>query len=256
MLILGLDTATLTLSAALVERSSQGDRLLERVIEPPPTPHSSLLPALIDRLLTNAGASPKDLGAIVVGLGPGSFTGLRISLATAKGISYAAHVPLMGASSLAAMALAAASEVEEGTWLVPCLDARKGEVYCGLFAKRDRTIAALEPESALSPESLVARLPTNACLFGLGREAYPALDGRPPPATSVRTPDAFALVRLATDPAPYSAQGTFALEPHYVRPSDHEWTLKAKRPQTKVESELTRGRRSLAGPSSRTRKAR
>ena len=231
MLLLGLDTATLTLSAALVERLEGEDRLLERVVEPPPKKHSELLPAVIEGMLARRGARPGELSAIVVGLGPGSFTGLRIGLATAKGIAYAAGIPLVGASSLAAMALEAAEGLPDGTLLVPALDARKGEVYCGFFRKTGATVAAEGPEQALGPERLLERLAgePGARLFGIGREAYAPLQGLEPPGTAVRTPDAFALVRLARALPEYSKQAAFALEPHYVRPSDSEWTVKPKK---------------------------
>jgi tRNA threonylcarbamoyladenosine biosynthesis protein TsaB len=325
MLLFGLDTATLTLSAALVQRERGVDRLLARADVPPPTHHSDLLPALIAQLLAEAGAGLGDLAAFVIGLGPGSFTGLRIGLATAKGLCYAARVPLLGASSLTAMALAAAPDADEGELLVPCLDARKSEVYCGLFrrcgdsvepphqgtaggaafgrpirlesptqgtargaafgrpirlesptqgtargaafgrpirlesptqgtaggAAFGRPIRLESPtqgtaggaafgrpirlereggEMAIGPEALLARLAgARAQVFGIGREAYPPLAALPPPATRVRTPDAFSLVRSVGEVPPYEPGKVFSLEPHYVRPSDSEWTLKAKK---------------------------
>lgn len=227
MIVLGLDTATLTLSAALVERSGSGrDRVLERVSVPPPTPHSALLPSLLVSMLGRAGLGPSDLGAVVVGLGPGSFTGLRIGLATAKGLCYAARVPLVGGSSLAAMASAAAPDCPGGALLVPCLDARKGEVYAGFFRNRPGRPEPEAPEEALTPEALLERLAgeRGAVVFGLGRDAYLPLRGLSAPPTAVATPDAEALVRLATVLPPFDRRAVFSLEPHYVRPSDSEWT--------------------------------
>jgi tRNA threonylcarbamoyladenosine biosynthesis protein TsaB len=189
------------------------------------------LPALLEQMLTRAGAGVADLGAIVVGLGPGSFTGLRIGLATAKGISYAASIPLAGASSLAAMALAAAADLPDGTLLVPALDARKGEVYCGFFRSRDGRVEQEGPEEALSPEKLIERLADKpgARVFGIGRQAYPPLHALPAAGTGVSTPDAFALVRLVRELPAFSKDATFGLEPHYVRPSDSEWSIKQKK---------------------------
>lgn len=237
MLLLALDTATLTLSAALVERPSTGsgqaggDRVLERRVVEPPTPHSSVLPGLLDEMLSAAGRRPADLAAVVVGLGPGSFTGLRISLATAKGLCYAAQRPLVGASSLEAMARCAAPDVPDGTLLVPCLDARKGEVYAGFFRKRGSQVAPEAPEAALAPELLLERVAGEPSVevYGIGRAAYPVLAGQAATRTAVRTPDAAALAAQVRAVPEYSAQAVFALEPHYVRPSDSEWTSKPKR---------------------------
>ena len=229
MLLLGLDTATLTLSAALVQREAGQDRVLDRASVEPPTPHSSVLPLLLDQMLSRAGLSPRDLAAVVVGLGPGSFTGLRIGLATAKGLCYAAGIPLCGASSLAAMALAAGEEAPEGALLVPCLDARKGEVYAGFWRKRAGQAEPEAPEVAIGPEALLQRLEEGAEVFGIGREAYPVLATLPAPRTRVRTPDAAFLVRQVREVVPFGKQAVFALEPHYVRPSDSEWTSKPKK---------------------------
>lgn len=235
MLLFGLDTATLTLSAALVLREggpgTAADRVLERRVVEPPIAHSSVLPRLIEEMLAGAGCKVADLDAVVVGLGPGSFTGLRIGLATAKGLCYAAKKPLLGASSLTAMALAAMGEAPEGALLVPCLDARKGEVYAGFLRKRGGSLVAEGPEAAVGPEALLARLSgeAGAEVFGIGREAYPPLAVLPPARTRVRTPDAAALVAQVAEVPAYLAQSVFSLEPHYVRPSDSEWTSKPKK---------------------------
>lgn len=239
MLILGLDTATLTLSLALVERDPDGrDRVLEERAFPPPTPHSSLLPAQIEALLGRAGHSLDDLDAIVVGLGPGSFTGLRIGLATARALAFARHIPLVGASSLEAMARAAAQEgnLEAGALLVPLFDARKGEVYGGFFRVTDHGMASDLLEFVMPPERLVERLrdEPRAHLFGPGRAAYPALMALPGLGAEARpgggiagepTPRASFLIASVREISPYRREAAFALEPHYVRPSDVEWKL-------------------------------
>ncbi len=233
MLLLGLDTATLTFSAALVERSENGDRLLGSIQEPPPTPHSDLLPNSIEQLLKSARVTIKDLTAVVVGLGPGSFTGLRISLATAKGLCYAAQIPLIGESSLRAMATAALPQCPSGHLLVPCLDARKGEVYAGFYRATRATpnseneLEEVKPEIAISPARLLEHLhECNACIFGIGKEAYSLLRESPPTPITVQTPDAFALVKSIRNIPKYDSQTVFSLEPHYVRPSDAEWKAK------------------------------
>ena len=242
MLILGIDSATMTLGMALVSRDEGGvDRVLEVGSYPPPASHSALLPREIEAMLGRAGHSLDELGAMVVGLGPGSFTGLRVALASARAICFARQIPLVGASSLEAMAREAACRggLSAGDLLVPLLDARKGEVYGGFFRLAAGELAVETPEFVLPPQALVDRLQneTRAFAFGPGRDAYAALHQLPQPPTVA--PDAVGQEGAAAFPAVvhliasvpgvpgYSRDEAFALEPHYVRPSDVEW----KRPQ-------------------------
>jgi tRNA threonylcarbamoyladenosine biosynthesis protein TsaB len=184
-------------------------------------------------LLVAVGKTLPDVEGYAVGLGPGSFTGLRIGLATWKGLAYANRRPIAGASSLAAMALGAAGAVEEGTVLVPLLDARKGEVYAGFYRAAGGTVEAVLPEAALPPPALlerVAALPGGARVraFGEGYEAHAgALSERLPRLVpgGAPTPHAFEVARLAAGrllERPFDAQALFALEPHYVRQSEAE----------------------------------
>ena len=163
-----------------------------------------------------------------IGLGPGSFTGLRIGLATWKGLAYANRRPIAGVSSLAAMALAAAPGAPAGATLVPLLDARKGEVYAGFFRVAGEGIEAVAPEVALPPAALVARLAELSAplAFGGGLEPYAdALAGLARLAGGPVFPPAPAIAALAAPRllgAVYDAQALFALEPHYVRASEAE----------------------------------
>ena len=115
--------------------------------------HSDDLIALVDRALSDAGLTLGELDAVAVGAGPGSFTGLRIAMATAKGLCFASGLPLWPVSSLAALALDAAAalaaadppEDPSGALLVPLFDARRDEVFAGLYrAEADRVIAIAE----------------------------------------------------------------------------------------------------------------
>lgn len=239
MIVAALDTATLTLSCALVDVSADGATLLrcektERA--PPRTPagapagHGARLPGALEELLLAEGLSVPELEGYAVGLGPGSFTGLRIGLATWKGLAYANRRPVAGASSLAAMALAAAPAAPPGAVLVPLLDARKGEIYAGFYRVEGGSVRAVEPEEALSPADLLARaagLPGTALAFGEGYAAHAgALEGRLARlATPVETPPATAVAAIAAcrlAGASFDAQSLFALEPHYVRKSEAE----------------------------------
>lgn len=169
MIVLGLDTATFTASAALVD--GEGAILAEGTLDT--SGRGDDLLVLLDDLCRQASVTPKQLSAVAVGAGPGSFTGLRIGMATAKGIAFAAKCPLWLVSSLAAMAgeLAAsehattgAAPVASALW-VPVLDARRGEVFAGFYRSGhdDALNGALEEaaaEEVLAPEALAAKLAT------------------------------------------------------------------------------------------------
>ncbi len=242
MLIAALDTSTLTLSCALCELS-RGEVLLvcERTDpaaarsgpQGPTGGHGGRLPGALQDLLVAADRKLADIEGYAVGLGPGSFTGLRIGLATWKGLAYANRRPVAGASSLAAMALAAAAGAEEGVTLVPLLDAKKGEVYAGFYrVAPGGWVEPVAPEAALPPAALAGRLSLLAAegarpvAFGGGLAAYPeALAAVPRLATAVAAPPALAVARLAApalEGSRYDAARLFALEPHYVRPSEAE----------------------------------
>lgn len=128
MYILGIDTSTLTGGAALLQK----ERLLaETVLSIRATHSERLLPAL-EKLLEATGLTPKDLDLISVAVGPGSFTGLRIGVATAKGLSFALGLPAVGLTTLEAFG-----------WQFSCfpfpviaaVDARRNNVYWQAFAK-------------------------------------------------------------------------------------------------------------------------
>lgn len=241
MLVAALDTATLTLSCALLDLSPGAPPSLrcERTEHAAARPdrgatggHGARLPAALTDLLAAEGLGIPDVEGYAIGIGPGSFTGLRIGLATWKGLAYANRRPIAGASSLAALALAAARSAPAGALLVPLLDARKGEVYAGFYRAAGSGVAAVVPEAALAPEALLARVAAlpggaGAVAFGEGLAAYaPALEGRLPRLEDApSTPPAAAVAALAA-PAllerPFDAQALFALEPHYVRPSEAE----------------------------------
>jgi tRNA threonylcarbamoyladenosine biosynthesis protein TsaB len=240
VLVAALDTATLMLSCALVDLApGVAPRLRCERLEHTPRGvtgaaatggHGSRLPAALGDLLVAEGLKLPDVEGFAVGLGPGSFTGLRIGLATWKGLAYGNRRPIAGVSSLAAMALAASASAPPGATLVPLLDARKGEVYAGFFraARGGEGVEPLAPEVALAPEALVLRLATLEAplVFGGGREAYAdAFAALPRLRDEVAFPPALAVAALASARllgAAFDAQALFALEPHYVRASSAE----------------------------------
>jgi tRNA threonylcarbamoyladenosine biosynthesis protein TsaB len=98
-----------------------------------PLSHGLELPDAVNEILDAAGVSFSDLTAIAVAIGPGSFTGLRVGLSYAKGIAAAARIAIVGVSSLDALALCACSGLPEDASVHPIIDARRGEVYTGLY---------------------------------------------------------------------------------------------------------------------------
>jgi tRNA threonylcarbamoyladenosine biosynthesis protein TsaB len=126
MRVLAVETSTLAGGAALLD----GDLIVGEYTLDVRAPHSERLMGAIDRLLTDAGWTVRDLEGLAVSVGPGSFTGLRIGLSTVKGLALALGIPVAAVPTLDAMASLlpfAALPV------CPVLDARKREVYASLY---------------------------------------------------------------------------------------------------------------------------
>jgi tRNA threonylcarbamoyladenosine biosynthesis protein TsaB len=151
LLILALDTATLVSSVALIE----DNKLIAELTLQTRKNHSELLMPNIAELLLTAEKSRADLTAIAVSIGPGSFTGLRIGLATAKALSYALGIPIIGIPTLTAQAFACPVP---GAVYSPLLDAQKGNVYQALFAWRNGEIIELEPARVISIAAAIEKL--------------------------------------------------------------------------------------------------
>ena len=223
-MILALDTATLTASVALSGPAGQPLASGAAAVRT----HSEQLLPLVDELLRGVGASMRDVRAIACGAGPGSFTGLRIGLATAKGLAFATGAPLYLVSSLGALVHAAlATGAPAGALLVPCLDARKREVFLG-FHRAGREVA---PEMVCAPERIAAAIAEVAAregaavvLFGEGAQRYrehaalaaPIRDDLPstPLATSIA---ALAHARRLRDAA---GDPVASAAPTYIRPPE------------------------------------
>lgn len=228
-MFLALDTSTLTLSMALVEREGEGLRVLEHVVVGPPAKQSEVLPGVVGELLARHGVTLKQLEGLAVGLGPGSFTGLRIGLATVKALAYASGLKVGGASSLAAVAL----EGPEGPPLVCLAVARKDDLYFGRYRRRGHSVELLEPETAMSPEEVASRLLAEPEAVALGpalgdyRATLEKHGVAPSRLLSAPTfPSAVELARLVRFPETQPVEALFALEPHYVRASQPEMNPK------------------------------
>ncbi len=232
MRILALDTSTRTASVAVLG----GVREVE--IDHAVGSHSDDLVALIDRALADAGLKLADLDGIAVGAGPGSFTGLRIAMATAKGLCFASGLPLWPVSSLAALALdgvdtlAAADPPEEtaGALFVPLLDARRDEMFAGLYRSDGGRVIAVAPDAVIPVADVAAAVAdalsrtasTRAILLGdTGGSHAAALAAAGELVAGARTtPSARSVGRLAAlgDRTDALKVGT----PVYIRPSEAE----------------------------------
>jgi tRNA threonylcarbamoyladenosine biosynthesis protein TsaB len=220
MRVLALDTATEACSVALLDDSG----LIGRY-EEPGRGHAAQILAMVDAVLAQAGVSLSMLDGIAASIGPGAFTGVRISVAAAQGLAFGAGLRLVGVSTLEALAMRALDD-RTGSALA-CLDARMGEVYWGCYAAdRSRGVRAIAPPRVGAAGSVnlpEARAGSAACRgIGRGFAAYPEL-GRLPglllePADARELPNARDMARLGTlrfragegvDPAD--------LEPLYLR---------------------------------------
>jgi tRNA threonylcarbamoyladenosine biosynthesis protein TsaB len=136
--ILSIETSTSICSVAIHE---QGELLaLAEIMEP--GAHAEKLVSLVDAALKQANLRLVDLAAVAVSQGPGSYTGLRIGVSTAKGIAYALDIPLIGINTLQAMA--ASQQLAEGEYVVAVLDARRKEVYTQTFGDSLQKLSPIE----------------------------------------------------------------------------------------------------------------
>ena len=161
MRLLALETATLAGGAALLDDGRLvGENRLNIALT-----HSERLMAVVDGLLGDCGWTVESLDALAVSIGPGSFTGLRVGAATAKGLALALELPVAPVPTLDA--LAATLPFASAT-VCPLLDARKGEVYCSLYRWSEAGMERCWDYLALPPESAAARLEAPVIVLGDG----------------------------------------------------------------------------------------
>jgi tRNA threonylcarbamoyladenosine biosynthesis protein TsaB len=223
-LILALDASHMTGSVAV----TRGSETVHEIIFDASDTHSATLMPAVDRCLEAAGASIADMDLFVTVIGPGSFTGLRIGLATVKGFAALRRRPVAAVGTLE---MAAAASRAEGGYAVPLIDARRGEVYSAMYDVSGELPAARIDPFACAPRALAGRIAGAGlageifvCGSGLDgcraelEETFPAgtlfaSPGTPRPPASVA-----AALALARDAVPYEELA--GLEPLYVRPPD------------------------------------
>lgn len=157
-MILGIDSATAEASVALAdngvilgEERGATDRCIPEGGKQPSQHAETLLP-LIAKLFARHAVTVEQLAGISVSIGPGSFTGLRIGIATAKGLAYGSGVPVVGVSTLLANARRASGC---GALIGSVLDARKGEVYCAIFRSESAGLSRLTEDALMSVDALI-----------------------------------------------------------------------------------------------------
>ncbi len=239
MLILAVETSTLAGSVALVETPPGGGGFRERetilgetTLTTPETHSARLMPA-IDRLLRETSHTIHQVQGIALGLGPGSFTGLRIAVSTVKGLAYSLGVPVVGVPTLDVLAN---NVPYASTQVCPVLDARKKEVYGALFrGNGEGQLAKLNEEWVLSPEDLCLRVAEKTLFLGNALDTYGELFREKLGSRALFAPPELCAPRAAVVArlgAPGFKEGRtldlFSFTPLYVRRSEAEMNFPAK----------------------------
>ena len=218
-IILNIDTATELAHVSL----SKGGVVLQSVFNDIQKDHAAFLQPAISQILENTGVLLKDIDAVAVTAGPGSYTGLRVGLASAKGICYALNKPLVLINTLEALTFSLINDrnredISSDDWLCPMLDARRMEVYTAVYTKElDLVLAPLA--MVLEEDSFAEMLMQKSMIFfGSGAAKWKAICKSNSAAfreISI-TPSAFSLLALK-----YFESGMFAdlamSQPQYLK---------------------------------------
>jgi tRNA threonylcarbamoyladenosine biosynthesis protein TsaB len=236
--ILGFDTATAATTVAWLD--TDDDTAIQRRDDPArgerPRPTTRLMALIVD-VLGEAGAGWEEVDRLAVGVGPGTFTGLRIGVATAHALSRARGIPLVGVSTLHSLARGASGADPHTDAVVAVIDARRGEVFAAGWPTAEVPRPAAEPllgPAALTPQALAAKLrePDLRWLaVGDGavefRQALECSGARIPEEDSERNRvSAVEHSRLAAGLRPEPPEG---VRPQYLRLPDAEISFRAAR---------------------------
>lgn len=224
MLILAFETSAKAASAALLEDG----RLLGESYQNTGLTHSQTLLVMAENLLAQCGKTVAEVTAVAVAAGPGSFTGVRIGVAAAKGFAWGRQLPCYGVSTLEAMALSL------GAWqgyVCPCMDARRSQVYNALFSVSQGTPERLREDRAIALTELAEELKAlDGPIFLVGDGstlAYRTLSGEipnlvlPPEHRMHQRADGVALLAAQKIAAGEPGDAN-ALTPNYLRLSQAE----------------------------------
>jgi tRNA threonylcarbamoyladenosine biosynthesis protein TsaB len=242
--ILALDTATRSTAVALLD--TDRDEAIERRDDPPPGArprHTTQLLGLVVAALSEAGVDWPQLDLLAVGTGPGTFTGLRIGVTTARALSQAREIPIVGVSTLHAVAYAAAQEAgETGRDVLAVLDARRREVFAAGFTVQAAQQAAGQadpPARPIAPVALAEALARDGrkwLAVGDGAvDSRAVLEGAgavvPGDGSELHRVSAIAHCRLARGLPPRTADD---IHPEYLRVPDAELTIRSRPPERRA----------------------
>lgn len=149
--ILNIETATKNCSVSLAR---DGETILCKEIAEEGYSHAEKLHVFIEEIIKESQLNIKDLTAVAVSKGPGSYTGLRIGVSTAKGLCYALGIPLISVDTLAVLAVAV---TQNDGWIIPMIDARRMEVYSAVFDQNRQKSKRFKPK--FYPKTVIQMLP-------------------------------------------------------------------------------------------------
>ncbi|WZL73780.1 tRNA (adenosine(37)-N6)-threonylcarbamoyltransferase complex dimerization subunit type 1 TsaB [Clostridiaceae bacterium 35-E11] len=225
MIILALDTSSIVATVALME----DDKLIGEYIINHQRTHSQKLMPMIEALMKSCEIQMKDIDVIAVAKGPGSFTGLRIGVATAKGLAHTRNIPVVGISTLDGLAFNL--PYCEGI-ICPILDARRNQVYTAVYKWDNDMLHRIEAPMAVSLEELITKLserPEKIIFVGDGveknieplKQALTDRVMRSP--NSIKMPRASSIAELALQKAKEgNLESFYTLMPEYLRKSEAE----------------------------------
>jgi tRNA threonylcarbamoyladenosine biosynthesis protein TsaB len=223
MKVLGIDTST---SCGSVGLTDDGEVIADYLLNISVT-HSERLLGAIEFVLKEARCNIENIDGLAISIGPGSFTGLRIGVSTIKGLAFTTGKPVVGVSTLDALA----SQIATTPYLIcPILDARKSEVYTAFYRyEKGNFLKRLSTDQTLPPEELVKRIKEQTIFLGDGIKTYgefllkslPSLAIFPP--APLHIAHGSMVAKLGSEllqKGEYLDLATFA--PIYIRPSEAE----------------------------------
>lgn len=226
MLVLGIETATMTGGVAL----ANDERIISEYTLNVRTTHTARLMPALDQILRDSSIDKREIDGIAISLGPGSFTGLRIGMATAKGLALGLDIPLLGVPTLDALARNVPFAAYQ---ICTVLDARKKEIYYSLY--RCSPLQRQVPYQVVSPEKLVSQIDEKTIFLGDALSAYGGLISENLGDLALFAPYAQRFPRAATVAEMGLAKlkagehlDVAFVEPIYIRESDAEMSLAAK----------------------------